>query len=205
MMLGGLLWILTYVVEIVIGLTLGEAVYKRPDPGASLLEWLWPVCFMGAIFFLGVGLLGVRARMEGRSRILGIAGALLATVAIVAASINLVLLTGVSGEPTALDGVGFLGVIGVIFGSILMGVATLRSKVLPRWARVVLTLTPFAFIPAIIVTIPLRSVAPEYVIADLPFPVVGLVLATVGYAVLRSRGDAKETTNRPLAADAQSL
>jgi len=58
-----------------------------------------------------------------------------------------------------------------------------------------LTLTPFAFIPAIIVTIPLEAVAPEYMIADLPFPVVGLVLATVGYAVLRGRGGAKETTN----------
>jgi len=184
MMLGGLLWVLTYVVEIVIGLTLGEAVYNQPDASASLLEWLWPACFMGAIFFLGVGLLGVRARMEGRSRKLGIAGALLASVAIVAASINLVLLAGVFGKATALDGIGFLGVIGVIFGSILMGIAALRAKVLPRWARVVLTLTPFAFIPAIIVTIPLESVAPEYVIADLPFPVVGALLATVGYAML---------------------
>jgi hypothetical protein len=74
--------------------------------------------------------------------------------------------------------------------------------VLPRWARVVLTLTPFAFIPAIIATIPLESVAPEYVIADLPFPVVGAVLATVGYAVLGSREDAEETMkNRPLAAE----
>lgn len=63
MMLGGLLWILTYVVEIIIGLTLGEAVYNRADASASLLEWLWPACFMGAIFFLGIGLLGVRARL----------------------------------------------------------------------------------------------------------------------------------------------
>ena len=202
MMLGGLLWILTYVVEIIIGLTLGEAVYNRADASASLLEWLWPACFMGAIFFLGIGLLGVRARLEGRSKVWGLLGALLACVAIVAASINLVLLTGVSGEPTALDGVGFLGVVGVIFGSILLGIATLRAKVLPRWARVVLTLTPFAFIPAIIATIPLESVAPEYVIADLPFPVVGAVLATVGYAVLSSRESAQETMkNRPLAAE----
>lgn len=202
MMLGGLLWNLTYVVEIIIGLTLGEAVYNRADASASLLEWLWPACFMAAIFFLGMGLLGVRARLEGRSKVWGLLGAILACVAIAAASINLVLLTGVSGEPTALDGVGFLGVVGVIFGSILLGIATLRAKVLPRWARVVLALTPFAFIPAIIATIPLASVAPEYVIADLPFAVVGAVLATVGYAVLGSREDAEETMkNRPLAAE----
>lgn len=187
MMLGGLLWILTYVVEIIIGVALGAETYSQADPSASLLEWLWPTFFMGAIFFLGIGLLGVRSRLEGRSKKLGIAGALLAAVAVVAASINLVLLAGVFGEATALDGLGFLGVIGVIFGSILLGIATLRAKVLPRWARVVLTLTPFAFIPAIIVTIPLESVLPVYVIADLPFPVVGAVLATVGYAMLRNR------------------
>ena len=206
MMLGGLLWILTYVVEIAIGVTLGAETYSQADPSASLLEWLWPTFFMGAIFFLGIGLLGVRARLEGRSKKLGIAGALLAAVAVVAASINLVLLAGVFGEAMALDGLGFLGVIGVIFGSILLGIATLRAKVLPRWARVVLTLTPFAFIPAIIVTIPLESVLPEYVIADLPFPVVGAVLVTVGYAVLSSREDAEEKMkNRSLAADAESL
>lgn len=187
MLLGGLLWILTYVVEIVIGVTLGPETYSQADPSASLFEWLWPVFFMGAIFFLGVGLLGVRARLEGRSKKLGIAGALLAAVAVVAASINLLLLAGVFGEATALDSFGFLGVIGVIFGAILLGIATLRARVLPRWARLVLTMTPLAFIPAIVVTIPLESVLPEYVIADLPFPVVGAGLATVGYAILKNR------------------
>lgn len=187
MMLGGLLWILTYVVEIVIGVTLGAETYSQADPSASLLEWLWPVFFMGAIFFLGVGLLGVRAQLEGRSKKLGITGALLAVVAIVAASINLVLLAGVFGEAKALDGLGFLGVIGVIFGAILLGIAALRARVLQRWARLVLTMTPLAFIPAIIVTIPLESVLPEYAIADLPFLVVGAVLATVGYAILKNR------------------
>lgn len=206
MMLGGLLWVLTYMVEIIIGVTLGESVYNRADASASLLEWLWPAFFMGAIFFLGIGLLGVRARLQGRAKILGILGALMASVAIVAASINLVTLIGVSGEPTASDDLGFLGVIGTLGGSVLLGVAALRARVLPRWARLTLTLLPLAFIPAIIATIPLESVAPDYVIADLPFPVVGLVLATVGYAVHGSRGDAEETIeNYPMAANADSL
>ena len=105
-----------------------------------------------------------------------------------------------------LPSLGFLGVLGTLGGSVLLGIAALRAKVLPRWARVVLTLAPLAFIPAIIATIPLESVAPDYVIADLPFPVVGLVLATVGYAVLDSRGDAEEKMkNRPLVADTESL
>lgn len=50
-----------------------------------------------------------------------------------------------------------------------------------------LSLTPFAFIPAIMVTIPLASIAPEYVVADFPFPVVGVVLAVVGYALYNEK------------------
>ena len=198
LMLGGMLWVLTYLTEIILGVTAGEVAYNRADPSASLLEWLWPVFFMGALFFLGVGLLGVWARLKGRSKVLGILGALLACVAIIAASINLVALAGVSGEPTASDGLCFLGVIGTLGGSILLGVATLRAKVLPRWARFTLSLLPLAFIPAIIATIPLESVAPEYVIADLPFPVVGAVLATVGYAMLAERtNEAGRTARTP--------
>ncbi|CAN5869663.1 hypothetical protein BH23ACT11_BH23ACT11_13380 [soil metagenome] len=184
MMLGGLLWILTYLTEIAVGLTLGLETYLQADPSAALLVWLWPVFFMGGIFCLGVGLLGVRARLEGRSKKLGIAGTILASVAIAAASVNLVLLSGVFGEPTARDEIGFLGVIGIMLGSVLMGVAAVRAKVFQRWARVALALTPLAFVPAIIATIPLESIVPEYVIADLPFPVVGAVLATVGYAMI---------------------
>jgi len=187
LILGGLLWGLTYLTEIIIGVTQGEDVYNRADPSASVLEWFWPAFFMGAVLFLGIGLLGVWARLEGRSRMFGFAGAFLASVAIVAASINLVLLAGVTGEPTAADGLGFAGVLGVLIGATLLGSATIRAKVLPRWSRFVLTFLFFAFVPAIMVTIPLEGVVPDYVIADLPFPVVGAVLASVGYAMLEGR------------------
>lgn len=192
MMLGGFLWVLTYATEIAIGLTFGEERYLETDASASLLEWLWPAFFMGAIFFLGIGLLGARERLEGRSRKLGIAGSVPASIAIGASSINLVLLAGVSGEPEALDGLGFLGVIGILLGSVLIGIAALRAKVLPRWARILLMSVPLLFIPAIIITIPLASVAPEYVIADFPFPVVGVAMALAGYAVLADRENVRE-------------
>ncbi len=182
--LGGLLWGLTYLTELIIGMTAGEAAYNRADPSASVLEWFWPAFFMGALFCLGVGLLGVRARLEGRSRILGSIGALLACVAVIAATINLVLLAGVTGKPTALDGLGFAGVVGVVFGSTFLGFATLRARVLPRWTRFVLAFIVFAFVPAIIATIPLEGVVPDYVIADLPFVFVGAALAVVGRAML---------------------
>jgi hypothetical protein len=171
---------MSYLTEIAIGLTAGEEAYLRAEPSGSVLEWFWPAFFMGAIFFLGVGLLGVHARLDGRSRVLGAIGAIPACVAVVAALINLVLLTGVAGRPTAVDGLGFAGVMGIMFGSTFLGIAAVRAKVFPRWVRFALALIVFTFIPAIVATIPLGGVLPDYVIANLPFVFVGAVLATVG-------------------------
>lgn len=187
LVVGGLLWVATYVVEILIGVLLGEATYASPDESSSWLVWLWPATFMAAIFCLATGLLGVAAQVGRRGRVLAVSGGLLALLALVASSANLVQLTGVFGAPTASDGLGFLGVLGVLGGSVLLGAATMRAKILRRTARLTLTLLPLAFIPAIIATIPLEAVAPDYVVADLPFPVVGLVLATVGITLHRDR------------------
>ncbi len=53
LILGGLLWVLSYLTEIAIGVTAGEAVYARADPSTSVLVWFWPALFMGAIFSSG--------------------------------------------------------------------------------------------------------------------------------------------------------
>lgn len=187
LLVGGLLWVVTYGVEIMVGVLLGEATYAAPETSASWLVWLWPATFMGAILCLATGLLGVASRVGRRGRALAMVGGLLALVALVASLVNLVRLTGVAGAPTALDQLGFLGVIGVLGGSVLLGAATVRGRVLPRRVRWTLTLLPLAFVPAIIATIPLESIAPDYVVADLPFPVVGLVLAWVGATLHRDR------------------
>lgn len=184
---GGLLWVATYVVEILIGVLLGAEAYASPESSSSWLVWLWPATFMGAVFWLAAGLLGVAVQVGRRGRVLAVLGGLLAFTALAASSVNLVRLTGVVGEATASDGLGFLGVIGVLGGSVLLGGATLRGRVLRRRVRFTLVLLPLAFIPAIIATIPLEAVAPDYVVADLPFPVVGLVLATVGLTLRRDR------------------
>lgn len=187
LLVGGLLWVATYVVEILIGVLLGEATYASPEASSSWLVWLWPATFMTAIFCLATGLLGVATQVGRRGRVLAVLGGLLALTALAASSANLVRLTGVVGEPTASDGLGFLGVIGVLGGSVLLGAATMRGKILRRRARLTLALLPLAFVPAIIATIPLEGIAPDYVVADLPFPVVGLVLATVGITLHRDR------------------
>ncbi|MCA1784043.1 MAG: hypothetical protein ABR500_01660 [Dermatophilaceae bacterium] len=187
LLIGGLLWVAAYIVEILIGVFLGEATYAAADPSSSWLVWLWPATFMGAIFFLATGLLGVAAQIGRRGRVLAVLGAVLALVALGASLVNLVRLTGVAGEPTASDSLGFLGVIGVMGGSVLLGSGALRGKVLRRRAALTLALLPLAFVPAILATIPLETIAPDYVVADLPFPFVGLALATVGITLHRDR------------------
>jgi hypothetical protein len=186
-MVGGLLWICTYIVEVLIGVLLGEAVYAAPEASSSWLVWLWPATFMAAIFSLATGLLGIAARVPRRGRVLGLLGGLLAGTALIASSVNIVRLTGMAGRATASDDLGFVGVLGVMGASVLLGAAALRGAILPRWVRLTLALIPLAFVPAIVATIPLEGVAPDYVVADLPFPVVGLVLATVGLALRRDR------------------
>jgi hypothetical protein len=187
LVVGGLLWVTTYVVEILIGVLLGEATYVAADPSSSWLVWLWPATFMAAVLGLAAGVIGVACRVGRRGRVVAVLGAALAVVALTAAAVNLVRLTGVTGEVTASDDLGFLGVVGVLGGSILVGAAGLRGRAVPRRAGWTLALLPLAFVPAILATFPLASVAPEYVVADLPFPVVGLVLAAVGVALHRVR------------------
>jgi hypothetical protein len=189
LLVGGLFWVATYVVEILIGTTLGEATYNAPENSSSWLVWLWPATFFAATFCLAAGVVGVAVQVGRRGRALAVIGGLVAFVALAASLANLVKLTGVVGEPTASDGLGFLGVVGVLLGSVLVGAATLRGKVLRRGAGLTLALLPLAFVPAIIATIPLGSVVPDYVVADLPFPVVGLVLAAVGIRLRRDRED----------------
>ncbi|QIK75430.1 hypothetical protein [Nocardioides piscis] len=184
---GGLSWVATYVVEVLIGVTLGEEVHASPELSSSVLVWLWPATFMAAIFFLGAGLLGVGMQVGRRARVLAASGGLLALVACGASLVNLVKLTGVVGEMDASDRLGFLGVIGVLGGSVVLGVAAIRGRALSPNVRLTLALLPLSFVPAIIATIPLEGVAPDYVVADLPFPVVGLVLAVVGLALSRQR------------------
>lgn len=184
---GGLLWVTTYAVEILVGVFLGEAVHASPEDSSSWLVWLWPATFVGATLFLTVSLLGVALQVGRRGRVLAVLGGAVASAGLLASLVNVVNLTGVLGKATASDFLGFLGVVGVMGGSVLVGAATWRGRVLPRPVRHTLALLPLAFVPAIIATIPLTAVAPEYVVADLPFPVVGLVLAAVGVALLRQR------------------
>ena len=185
MMLGGLLWILAYATGLIVGVTTGEL---PQDPGASALAWVGAASFSAAILFVGIGLAGLYARLERHSKKLAVAGLVLACVAIITAAINLVLMTGILGEARVLNSLGGVGVLSILGGATLLAIAALRAKVLPRWVRFVLLVVGVLTFPVLLATIPLESALPPFVIADLPFAVVGVALIAVGYTMLTDRG-----------------
>ena len=187
LVVGGLSWVVTYLSEIGIGLTAGEQAYLDPDPPMTGLFWIWPFTFFTATLLLCTGMLGTAATLWRRAPVLASLALVPASVGAVASLVNVAMLFGITGEVTASDDLGFLGVVGTLASAILNGVAALRARAFARWARLTLALLPLVFVPAILATFPLAQIAPDYVVNDLPFPVVGLVLAAVGLRGLRDR------------------
>lgn len=180
---GGCMWVIMYALELVIG-PLGPG---GMDPAASSLEWLAAVLFGGATLSVGLGLIGLRESLAGRSRKLGIAACVPVVFAMCCAAVNLVLLAGVVGEARVIGALGGLGVVGALLGATMMAAATIRAGVLSAWARAMLLAAGVVTFPVILLTIPLEAVLPPHAIGDLPFPVVGLAFAAVGLSVVSSR------------------
>ncbi len=129
----------------------------------------------GGLSFLGIGLVGLRARLGGRSKWLGMAGLSLACLAIAMGIINPLVRNGL---------LAFLGILGVVVGSLLLGIAALRAGALPRRVRALPLLVGILFFPLIFLTFPLESVLPPYATANFPFPIVGALWVVTGYAML---------------------
>ena len=117
-----------------------------------------------------VGLLGLHARQSTDYGILGTAGflAALAGTALVLAN---VLLSRVA-ERNVLDLLLLLGLLGMLLGFVLLGIAMLRARVLPTWCGV-----------ALIFVLPVAAL-----LGDLGGGLVfGLVWLGLGYALLAAR------------------
>ncbi len=139
----------------------------------SFVDYLLEAVFVVALAGTLVAIAGLHALQRGRYGRLGAAGSLTAFVGyallFVAATA-----TTLAGRET-LDAVFPLGVLAVLVGSVLLGAATLRARVLPWWCGVLLI---FGF--------PL-SVALDVAVSGAGGIVLGAVWALVGYALL-SRG-----------------
>lgn len=187
-MLGGLLWVLSYGLEVLVGATTGEQLGEYAN--RSRLNLVHVLMVHAALVFLGLGLVGLRARLGGRSKGLSTAGLLLACLAIAMGVVNPVVRNGL---------LAFLGILGVVGGSLLLGLATRRAGTLPRRARALPLLVGILFFPLIVLTIPLEAILPPDVAANFPFAIAGALWVATGYAMLAG-GPAETGQPAPVAA-----
>lgn len=180
--LGGMLWIVHYCLQIVSGMTLGR-VPDVEDLGHSMFASFDATAFLVAIVLLGLGLLGVRGRLRGRSRKLGIAASVFAGLAILGPSVNLVLISGVFGELTVVGILAALGVVSSLIGATLLAIAALKTKGLPKGVGTALLINGLLTFPFIVGITSIFPSAPAWAIDELPFAVSGVAWMAVGYAL----------------------
>ncbi len=156
-MLAGVVWIASGIIDVVV---------MEGQGGASLQEVLFTVALVGV---LG-GLVGLHARQTPRYGWLGMAGFLAAFIGSALLLIALVLTVVVRSN--VLDPILALGLLGALVGLVLLGAATLRVGVLPRWCGLVL-----------ILCLPVAIALGDYGGGI----VLGLVWLVVGYILLSQR------------------
>jgi hypothetical protein len=186
--LGGLLWIIIYVIIVIIGLKTGKLA-PSPGPNSPALVnsgiWFLPL----SVLPLGLGLLGVFALLEGRARGLGITGVVFTSIAMIMAIIDLIVLSGffVAHLNNLLGGgAAFATTIGTGF----LGWAALSAHVLPRWMAWTLLIIGLVTIPILFAT-PL-PIGPDWATDFLAFLVSGIAYTVVGVTLLAARKPADE-------------
>lgn len=141
-MLAGVAWAVSGIVQFVL-------VYPEAGPGplgstsAYLIEAVHAVAEAS---MLGV-LFGLRARQASRSGWLGLAGfiaAFLGTALMLVATLLVLIFLDAVGE-AVLTGLFAGGVLTTIVGFVLLGIATVRAKVLPGWYGLLLIAHPLLF------------------------------------------------------------
>jgi hypothetical protein len=180
-MFGGALWVVYYVLFAMLSARHGKSLVIVETTASQMVPLV--LLFVGAFGLLGVAMWGLRARLDGRCRILGYIGVIPATSAIVIALFCTVRLTGILGDGNPMGGVAGMGVLGTSLGAILLGIATLRARTLPGRMRFVpLSLGVLTF-PAIIGIGMLGAFVPAYLTDELPFALLGLTWIAIGRAM----------------------
>jgi hypothetical protein len=194
LLVGGLLWIAIYVVNVLIGVMTGKSATSLTPGGnmpvlANIGIWFLPF----SVLPLGVGLLGVFARLEGRARGLGITGVVFTSIGMVLGSGAIIVLSSIFGTSGYLNGLfGGFGAFATIIGTGFLGWAALRARVLPRWVA-------WTFIIIGIVTIPILlgtplSIAPDWATDTVAFLASGISYTVVGVTLVAVRTHADDHT-----------
>jgi len=192
--IGGLLWIVIYLATVIIGVSTGQFEPQSPDAPWPLIvnllvvlggNWFLPL----STLILGVGLLGVFARLEGHARVLGIIGIVFTSIALICGIGNLIVLSSIFGSigrnlifPNNLLG-GMAGFT-VSIGTGFMGGALLRAHVLPRWIAWVLIGIGIVTIPILFATPLPTFIAPDWATDTIAFFLSGIGYSVVGVKIL---------------------
>ena len=149
----------------------------------SISEHLIEIILVVAFALTLVAIAGLHALQRGRYGRLGAAGSLITFVGyaliVVVAAISIL----VGGE--ALFAIRLIGALAILIGSVLLGVMTLRTRVLPWWCGVLL-----------IVGFPLGDIVDELVARGSEGIVFGIVWGLVGYALLSSSSASNQQHGR---------
>jgi hypothetical protein len=147
----------------------------------SFSDYLQEVIFAVAVAGTLGAIAGLHALHSGRYGRLGAAGSLLAFIGYALFFVRTAVTILVGGQaPLYAVRISIVGALAVLIGSVLLGVMTLRARVLPWWCGVLL-----------IVGFPL-SVA----FSAAPGIVLGIVWGLIGYALLSLRGTVEEQPSR---------
>lgn len=195
--LGGLLWIIVYIVIVIIGLETGKL--EPPlDAHSPVLVLIGILLLPLSLLPLYVGLLGVFAGLERRGRGFGITGVVFASIGIVLGVIDLIVLSGIFGSSESLNSsVGGLGAFSMIIGTGFLGFAALRARVLSRWMAWTLLVIGIVTIPILFAT-PL-PIGPNWATDFVAFLLSGIAYVVVGLSLIVTRKHTVENTvNTPV-------
>jgi hypothetical protein len=175
-LLAGVAWIASFIVDLAMA---GQS----PETSGLLSLYLIQVILGLALAGTLIGLLGLHVRQATSYGVLGTAGLLAALIGTALVLANVVFIR-VAGRDL-LDLLLGIGLVGMFFGLVLLGVATLLAKVLPWWCGV-----------ALIVVLPIAAILGDYG-GGL---VLGLVWLALGYVLLAERplgsGDLRSSSRR---------
>ncbi len=186
LMAGGALLVAMYAMQIVHGLRTGGQAQSIEASLTEPLLYASGMTFCLGLVLIALGLVGLGFALRPGSPKLATVGLALPLICAAAPALNILLGLGITGERVLLGPIAALSVLANLFGALLLGIAVLRSHALPRfigWTLIAVGLVTF---PVILLTIPAEQFIPAFIIADLPFPIWGIIFAVIGAALGRS-------------------
>jgi hypothetical protein len=127
---------------------------------------------------LNLGLIGVFFRVRHRANVFALIAVVFTALAVIMGTANLVMLSGLVGEPAFSDTFGGLAVMTTSLSTAFLGIAALRGHSLPRFVAANLLIVGFTTIP-ILFTTP-WPVGPAWATDFLAFLVSGIAYVVAG-------------------------